>query len=852
MLGLALSTLRTRKAGFIGAFLALFCASALISACGMLLQTGLTGGIPTERYSGSSIVVAGDQSVSAVKKKKKGKTKIKSKPLAEHVWIPATVIDRVRSVPGVKQAVPEVTFPAYIVDHGQAVDGPSKSPSYGHGWESAPITPFTLRSGHVPESPGDVVIDADLADRAGAHIGSSVTIQATEVATQYRVTGIAKPPGHDGLSRQSTIFFSTDEARRLAGHAGQISSIGLVTSSGADVDDVSDRVEKAIAGTPAKVYPGDKRGGVEFLDASKAQVMLISLSGTLSATAVLVAILVVVSTFGLSIQQRYRELALLRAIAATPKQIRKLIGREALVVGLLGGVGGCLVSLPLASWLRGRFVAAGAIPDILKLSVGPAPWFAAVLAALVAAYVAARVAARRTTRIRPAEALAESAIEPPRPGAVRLIAGLIFTAGAVVLTIVLSTLSTEPAATPVTFLTSLIWVTAATLLGTILVRVATGFLAVPLKVLSPVGGYFAAANTQANAKRIAGVVTPLSLAVAMTCTILFGQTTLGHASQRQAQEGTTADYVLQSSGPGIASADVGAVRQVPGAATVTEVLHTQVRGVGLGKYSVQGVTPEHLGQTLDMGVKTGSINDMGANTAAMSTTAAARTGAHVGGQVDLRMGDSTPVSLKVIAIYDRGLGFPDLTLPHDLVAAHVDNPLDDTVLVKAAPGAKDLHKALAGRVKGVAGIHVTDRDGLREQQAAQQRANAKVALLAMGLIIAFTAIAVVNSLTMATADRFREFALLRLVGTTRRQVLRITRWESLVVTIVAVVIGTLISFLTLSAFSSGMTHTALPYVPPTSYLLVILGAAVLAFFSTDTAARLALRAQPADAINQRQ
>ncbi len=852
MLGLAMATLRTRKAGFIGAFLALFCASALISACGMLLQTGLTGGIPTERYAGSPIVVAGNQNVSAVKKKKKGKTKIKSKPLAEHVWIPATVADQVRSVAGVKQAVPEVSFPAYVMVDGKPVKGPGGSPSFGHGWESAPITPFSLRKGQVPSAPGDIVIDAALADRAGARVGSSVTVQATSVATRYRVSGIAETQGHDGLSQQSAIFFSGDEARRLAGHAGQVTAVGVLTSSGANAGDVRDRVEKALANTQVKVVSGDKRGGVEFLDASKAQVMLISLSGTLSATAVLVAILVVVSTFGLSIQQRYRELALLRAIAATPKQIRKLIGREALVVGLAGGVGGCLVSLPLASWLRGRFVAAGAIPDILKLSIGPAPWFAAVFLSLVAAYVAARVAARRTTRIRPAEALAESAIEPPRPGAVRFVAGLVFTAGAVVLTITLSTLTTEPASTPVTFLTSLIWVVAATLLGTLLVRVATGFLSVPLKALSPVGGYFAAANTQANARRIAGVVTPLSLAVAMTCTILFGQTTLGHASQRQVQDGTTADYVLQSEGPGIASADVDAVRRVPGAATVTEVVHTQVRGVGLGKYSVQGVTPDRLGQTLDMGVKSGSITSMGNDTAAMSTTAAARTGSHVGGQVELRMGDSTPVTLKVIAIYDRGLGFPDLTLPHDLVAAHVDNPLDDTVLVKAGSGAHDLKKSLENRVKGVAGVHVTDRNGLRQQQAAQQRANAKVALLAMGLIIAFTAIAVVNSLTMSTADRFREFALLRLVGTTRRQVLRITRWESLVVTIIAVVVGTLISLVTLSAMSSGMTHTVVPYVPPATYLLVIIGAAVLAFLSTDTAARIALRAQPADAINQRQ
>src|SRR5581483_9523865 len=124
--GLALSTLRARKGGFAAALLALFLAAALVSACGTLLQTGLRGGTPTERYAGTPLLVAADQDLHLVKHKK-GRTKVKTKPLAERAWLDAGVADRVRAVPGVRDVVPELTFPAYLTGPGGPVAGPHGS-----------------------------------------------------------------------------------------------------------------------------------------------------------------------------------------------------------------------------------------------------------------------------------------------------------------------------------------------------------------------------------------------------------------------------------------------------------------------------------------------------------------------------------------------------------------------------------------------------------------------------------------------------------------------------------------------------------------------------------------------------
>lgn len=849
MLTLALRTLRSRKAGFIGAWVALFFAAALIGSCGILLETGLRGGIPAELYAGTPIVVAGNQNAQATEHQD-GKTKTKTEPLADNAWIPASVTGRLRSVPGIRAAIPELTFPAYVVMDGQPVPGPGGGPSWGHPWDSAALTPFTLRAGRAPVASDELVVDADLARRAGLHVGSVVTVQATAAPASYRVVGIAAAgKNQDGLGSQSALFFSAAEARRLAGHPGQVTAIGVLPEPRVAVGTLTERVSRALSGTRAKIYTGDARGPLEFPGAANARVLLISLSGVLGGTALLVAILVTAGTFGLSAQQRSREIALLRAVGATPRRVRAMIGREALLVGMLAGAAGCAVSVPVAVLLRRLLIHAGAIPGTLQLAISPLPMLAAIATAMTAGWIAARLAARRISRIRPAEALTEAAVEPSRPRATRLLAGLAFLVGGAVLAAALTTLSTLPAAMPVTVLTALAWVTALALLGPVLSRAAAATLSVPLCGLSRVGGFLAAASTRTSARRLATVITPLGLAIAMTCTILFAETTLGHAAEQQAQAGTTAEYVLTApDGPGIPAAAAAMARRVPGVADVTEVVHTSVRDLALTKFTAQGVTPGGLAQTLNLDVRSGSLDRMGAGTVALSTTAASGLGARIGGRIRLWLGDGTLVSLRVVAIYARGLGFGDITLARDLVAAHIDDPLDDTVLIKTAPGATAVAARLSAIARGYPGVRLLDRAGIRAQDASQQQANANVQYLVMALIIGFAAIAVVNTLTMATAGRRREFALLRLIGTSRRQVLRMMRWESLVITMVAGILGSLISIVTLAAFSFGMTGSYTPYVPPLIYLAVIVTAASLTFAVTETAARGALRGRPAETI----
>ncbi|MBV1942257.1 FtsX-like permease family protein [Streptomyces sp. BV286] len=842
MLRYALQTVRHRKGGFIGAFLALMCAAALIAACGTLLETGLHGTIRTERYAATPVLVSADQNVhqTTVKHKKgKTKTKHKAKPIAERAWLPETLTARLAAVPGVQRVIPEVTFLAEPLTPA----GTGGRTAYGHAWDSAPLTPYTLAAGVPPRAPGDLVIDRHLADRARLEPGDRLTVQSTRSPRTYRVTGIAVPAG-DAIRHQTSLFFSAAEARRLAAHPGKVTAFGVIPAKGTDTATLETAVTKALHGTTAQVAAGEARGPVEFLDAAAARIKLVSMGGAMGGTSLLVAVLVVVGTFVLSVQQRHRELALLRAIAATPQQIRKLLGREALLVGAAAGVTGALAGLPLGGWLHGRFVALGAVPATLQHTVSVFPLFAAVAATLIGAWAAARVSSRRISRIRPAEALAEARTERDRPAWGRILAGLVLLAAGAVLVAVLSVLRTEPASTPVTFLAVVVLASAVALLGPLLVRAAVAILGTPLRLTGP-GSRLATANLRGNAARMASVVTPLTLLIGMTCTVLFVQPTLGHAARTQAREGVRADWVLAAEGPGIPAQAAQQLRTNRDVAT--EVVRTTVR-VGLDKYAAQGITPTGLARTWDPDVTAGSLTELTNDTVAVSELAADQLGLKPGSPLKLTLGDGTPATLTVAAIYAKGLGFGDLTMAHDLVTRHVDNPLATTVLVSTSRPQKEL----AAAVREFPGVRVLSPATADSLQAQRQQANAEVNLFAMGLVLAFTAIAVVNTLAMSVAERVREFALLRLAGATRRQVLRMLRTEALSVLFLATALGSGIALAVLTAFSIGMTGSAAPAITPLVYATVVASAGLLALVATALPGRVALRVRPVTAATARE
>jgi putative ABC transport system permease protein len=208
----------------------------------------------------------------------------------------------------------------------------------------------------------------------------------------------------------------------------------------------------------------------------------------------------------------------------------------------------------------------------------------------------------------------------------------------------------------------------------------------------------------------------------------------------------------------------------------------------------------------------------------------------------------------VVATYQRGLGFGDFTFSYHTIQGHVTDPLAHAVLVRLADRADpgEVDAALAGLTRRYRGLAVLDRAGFQAAQTQEQALNTWVNLLMAGVLLGYIAVSAANSLVMGTSQRARELALLRLVGTTRRQVLAMMGWEGVIVVAAATVIGVVIAGLTLSALSVGLTGTPVPYVPPLAGAALLLGVAALGMTAILTPTRLALRANPAEAIALRE
>ena len=249
----------------------------------------------------------------------------------------------------------------------------------------------------------------------------------------------------------------------------------------------------------------------------------------------------------------------------------------------------------------------------------------------------------------------------------------------------------------------------------------------------------------------------------------------------------------------------------------------------------------------------GSLPRLRSGQVALSEDLAGELGVAVGETAELRLGDGTAVEPTVVATYARSRGFADAVLPMSDVLEHVTDPLLSTVLVRS--DARDRFRstrrcppsATGTRRRGSVTAPWSGRPRTRTPRPRRGSASSS-----SGLVIVFVSLAVINTLVLATADRVREFALLRLVGTTKRQVLRMMRWEALIVVTLGGLLGTGVAAATLAPFSKSTTGSLTPSTP-FWYCVVIFGsAAVVGLVSMLVPTRLAMRARPIDAIGARE
>ncbi|WP_394434120.1 FtsX-like permease family protein [Streptomyces sp. SGAir0957] len=810
--GLARAAVRFKPAAFAGTFVALLMSALIVSACGILLETGIRASVPADRYAGAPVVVAADQRAHYVVGSGEDRSD-EAVPLPDHARLADSLLATAASAPGARTAVADLTYPVH--HDGAAVTA--------HNWGSTAFTGERLTAGRAPH-PGEIVM-------AGTHArpGDRVSLTTPTGPHTYRVSGTT------GGAR-ATVWLTDAEALAVSGHPGRIDAIAVLPEDGVAAAELKAQVAKVLAGTPAaQVHTGDDRGAAEDATLAYGKEALMGLGGSFGGVATAVAVFTAAGTVALSVGQRAREYALLRAIGTTPRQIRRTIATETLLVAPLAGALGCLPGAALARWWFGQLQAKGAVPAAVQLSVSWIPLVTAVGTAVLTGLLAGYMAARRPSRIKPGQALAEASVERLRPGWIRTPLGVAAAVGGVFLAFLAARLSGDDAANAALGVV-MCFMLAVALLGPLVARLAAALFGLPLR-----GGgapaALAAANSRSNARRLASAITPIVLAMAFASVLVFMHTSEDHAAAGQQRAGITADHIVTADG-GLAPGSVARAARTPGVTSAVGLLKTSVlvpAGSGGDRWletaSAQAVTgtARDLARVQDLRITDGAVDLADPDTVALDASLARSAHVHVGDRLALRLPDGTKASPKVSATYERGLGFSQVTLGRAALTGHLTNPYDTEVWTKGGTT-----RALAALGTPLARADYTTAQSLDRELNAW--ANTTMAAVLGG----FAAIAAVNTLVMTVLDRRRELGTLRLIGSTRRQVLRMIRWEALLVACAGIVLGTGIALATLVPMMNGLTGEN-PYVPPLLYASFAGTALLLGLAATALPARVALR-----------
>ncbi|NEA55726.1 ABC transporter permease [Streptomyces sp. SID13666] len=847
MLNIALRTLRARWATFAGSFVALALGVGLIATMGLALAATLDAPHRApERFAAAPVVVRGTDTLRVT---------------TAH-GVREKRLDRPRPVPAATAAalarlgrtVQDRTFPV-------RADG-APAGTVGHAWSAAAFTPYRLTSGRAPATPGEIVTTGGWAApgaRVMLHTPDGVSAGRTVVGT---VVGAAPDAGFEHAGFEHAVFFTDAEAARLAPRIDTV----VVYADPAAV--------RASAPGDLDVLTGDdrRRADPDPDRDSEALTTVNALLGTAGGVTGFVSVFVVASTFAFAVAQRRREFALLRAAGAAPRQLRRLVIVEAAVVGAVASAAGCVLGRFGAPRLAAWLVDADIAPSWFAIGGDAWPYWTAFGTGLGVALAGAWAASRRAGRVGPMEALREASVDRRTMTAGRWVAGgglLLLGLGLLVRQVLTDpsdalhrkTYTTQP----------MLLITAFALLAPVVVGPLTKALAWLPARLPGVAGRLVRENVLAGVRRTASVAAPVLITVALAGSLLGVTATVNAAKAAETRAQSAADFVVTSDAGGLDPATVARVRALPGldaAAIAPTTVYRLEDGVALVKDEARAVDAAALAAVTNLPATAGKVTDLDDRSIVVNEEWPQHT---VGSQVDVWLGDGRRTSLRIAAVLRTGTGgngayvtplnapgaAPDridvrLRAGTDAGRAGTDAGRAGTDAGRAAAAAAALRAAVAP-----GGGHVLSKEQwLAVSYPATSRQTRIGTLLVLGIALLYSCIALANTLVMATADRVRDLAVLRLAGATLGQVLRLVAAEALLIVAVGTTLGAGVAALNLLGVKAALAALSVPsspvVIPWTATGAAVAVCALLAVPAAVIPARLALRGRAVGLVGGRE
>jgi putative ABC transport system permease protein len=843
MLSVALATLRHSRRRLLGT------AAAIVLGVGFLTGTLVLGDTLTRNFTnlftdvtaGTDAVVRGSTEITA------------SRSMNRRSPVPESVVATVARVDGVAAAVPEYTGLGTLIGRDGQVVGGNGPPRLVSSWTpDATLNPYRIVEGRTPVTPDEVVVNRGAARSGGLTVGSRTTVRTPEPVS-VRVVGIATFGDQDGFGQATYVAFSTAGAKaHIPMPAGTVSDVLVRGRPGVSQEELRDGIARALP-PGVGVVTGEQLTEERLDDISSS--FLTFLRGFLVAfagVALLAAAFTIHNTFQVTVTQRTRELALLRAVGASRRQVATGVLVESAVIGAVSSLAGLAVGVGVALGLKAVFDAFGfALPDG-GLAITPTSLLIGFAAGTVATLVAALAPARAALRVPPVAALRDAATEPASLGRIRVAAGsLLAMAGAAV-------------AVPAVRGDGSALVVAAggagLLLGVLLlaplaVRPVTAATGAPLTALTGVSGEVAVRNTRRNPRRASATAIALAIGVTVVTALTVTIASARALTSSNAADTLTADLTV--TGPGFGPDVLGPdlerrAAQLPGVAGTVGVSRGDV-GIGVGardgSIAVSAADPAVIGDVLRLGAVAGSLSELGADGVAVQRETADDRGWRLGRAVDLTFGDGKTTRVRVAALLERTELLSDVIVPDQLWRQHTPQLARQAVYVRLSPDADAAAvRAALVPLAGEYGGEVQDRAGYAAASTSGYDLvlNLIYVMLALAIVIALLGIA--TTVSLAVHERRRELGLLRAVGQTRRQARAMVRVEAVLLaafgTVVGLALGVILGWLVVESGSSGAPLT----LPPVRLGLVALVGVVAGVLAAARPARRAARRPVLDAL----
>ncbi|MDI6911029.1 FtsX family ABC transporter permease [Nocardioides sp.] len=711
--------------------------------------------------------------------------------------VPSDLIPRLESVPGAARVDGNVSaVGVFVVSRENKLIGGNGAPGIAVSWSDAPaghgLEGLSVVEGRAPEGDGEVALDVSAAEKAGYDVGDTIrVITSTDTPVlQPELVGLVDFADGGSLNGATLTVFDTDSAQRIfLGGQDAYTDVWVTAEGGTSQAELRDRVREELPGDLEAITgddAADESGNMLLEAVSFITTFLLIFAGI----ALVVGAFLIANTFSILVAQRSRELALLRALGASQRQVTRSVLAEAAVVGALGSTLGLGLGILLALAIRAMFAQVGLDLSGQGIIFAPRTVIAGYTVGVLITMAAAWLPARRTARIAPVQALRDDVALPESSIHRRLVAGIVLlVVGAAALTAGLF-LDVPRAG----------WLVGGGVLMIFLgVTAASPVLARPVlhlfgvlysRVFGPVGN-LAGQNARRNPRRTTATASALMIGLALATTMAILGSSAKASVDRIIEDNFVGDYVVGNVvGQGFSPAIGDQMAQVDGVQTVVRQRYAPVEVEGDDTY-VAAVDRRDLAGLLDLTMAEGSRDDLVDGAVLVSEEYAADHGVTVGDELEM----DTPAGTDrypVVGEYEENplIGAGVVTTLPTLAAAGY--PESDNQLIIDTDGSPGVHERLDAVVADLPVVSVKDQAEFASEQREpiDQLVLMIYALLGLALVIAV--LGIVNTLALSVIERTRELGLLRAIGISRRQLRRMIGLESVVIAVLGAVLGLLL------------------------------------------------------------